>query len=97
MSGKNLVLFFISLFILFSVVSIKSQEGDSLYYVDPHGFIAREIFSKKIVMLGDGGHHQPGVFNYVFGTLYNWLDLCKNKPDEENLTLIIEDEEPMSE
>ena len=43
-------------------------------------------------MLGDGGHHQPAVYHYVFGTLYNWLDMCKNKPEEEKLTLIIEND-----
>jgi hypothetical protein len=96
MSCKNLVLFIISPFVLFSAVSIKSQEVDSLYYVDPHAFVAREIFNKKIVMLGDGGHHQPAVYHYVLGTLYKWLDMCKNKPGEENLTLIIEDGKSMS-
>ncbi len=90
MSSKNLPLFIISLLVLFSTVSIKSQEGDSLYYVDPNAFVAREIFNKKIVMLGDGGHHQPAVYHYVFGTLYKWLDMCKNKSEEEKLTLIIE-------
>jgi hypothetical protein len=92
MSCKNLVLFIISPFVLFSAVSIKSQEVDSLYYVDPHAFVAREIFNKKIVMLGDGGHHQPAVYHYVLGTLYKWLDMCKSKPEEENLTLIIEND-----
>ena len=59
MSSKNLLLFIISLIVLFSTVSIKSQKGDSLYYVDPHAFVAREIFNKKIVMLGDYEHFHP--------------------------------------
>jgi hypothetical protein len=92
MSGKKLTLFFFSIFILFSSISLKSQEGDSLYYVDPNAFVAREIFNKKIVMLGDGGHHQPAVYHYVFGTLYKWLDMCKSKPDEEHLTMIVEND-----
>ncbi len=96
MSGKKLILFFFSIFILFSSISIKSQEGDSLYYVDPNAFVAREIFNKKIVMLGDGGHHQPAVYHYLLGTLNEWLELCQTKTEEENLTLIIEDEESMS-
>jgi hypothetical protein len=92
MSGKKLILFFFSIFLLFSSVNIKSQAGDSLYYIDPNAFVAREIFNKKIVMLGDGGHHQPAVYHYVFGTLYKWLEICKNKPEDENLTLIIEND-----
>lgn len=92
MSGKNLILFFFSLFILFSAVSTKSQEVDSLYYVDPNAFVARELFNKKIVMLGDGGHNQPAVYHYLLSTLYKWLDLCRGKQEEENLTLIIEND-----
>ena len=92
MSGKNLVLFIISLIVLFSAVSIKSQKGDSLYYVDPNAFVAREIFNKKVVMLGDGGHHQPAVHHYVFSTLNKWLDMCRSKAEEEHLTLIIEND-----
>lgn len=92
MSGKKLILFFFSLFILFSTV-FKSQEKDLLYYTDPNAFVARQLFNKKIVMLGDGGHHQPAVYHYVLGTMYEWLDLCKSKQGEENLTLIIENDE----
>jgi hypothetical protein len=90
MSCKNLVLFIFSFYFLFSSLNIKSQEVDSLYYIDPNAFVAREIFNKKIVMLGDGGHHQPAVYHYVFGTLYKWLDMCKNKSEETHLTLVIE-------
>lgn len=91
MSCKNLVLFIFSFFILFSSLSIKAQEVDSLYYTNPDYHVAKELFNHRIVMLGDYDHNQPGVYLHVYNVLENWLGNCRTRDSTFKLTLITED------
>lgn len=90
------IYFFVIKFILvlnFSFSStylINFQETDSLYYTNPDYHVAKELFNKRIVMLGDYGHHQPGPFHHLYGVLKNWFQICSFKNGNIKLTLIIE-------
>jgi hypothetical protein len=95
MSGKNLILFFFSLLFLFSSVSIKSQEVDSLYYLNPGSKISKLIFDNKIVMFSDYEHFQPGPYYHLLNILSYWYNTCKAIDTAYHLTLVIEANEDM--
>ncbi len=80
------------LLLIFFILANKtySQTDDSLYYTNPDYHVAKELFNKRIVMLGDYGHHQPGPFHHLYGVLNDWFQICSFKNKNINLTLIIE-------
>jgi len=73
-----------------------SQSDDSVYYTNPDYHVAKELFNKRIVMIGDFGHQQPGPFHRLYLTLDNWLQLCATKNKAVNLTLVIEFEKAVT-
>lgn len=79
----------IFILLLFNINSY-AQTDDSLYYTNPDLHVAKELFNRKIVMLGETGHHQPGNYRYLLNTLENWLILCNEKDSSINLSLILE-------
>ncbi len=82
------------LIILASIFSLThsafSQIDDSLYYTNPAYYVAKEILNKKIVLLGDNGHHQPGPMKRVYDVIDNWLSICNESSSPHNLTLVLE-------
>ena len=88
-SGTFLLLI---LLLLFSNTTF-TQTDDSLYYTNPDYHVAKELFNKRIVMLGEMGHHQPGNYKYLLNSLENWLNLCNEKDSSINLSLILESDE----
>ena len=82
--------------LLFCKISL-AHNVDSLFYVNPEYHVAKDIFNKKIVMLGDFAHHQPASFLRLYKTLYEWLEICKSQSESNNLTLIIEKDKETSE
>jgi hypothetical protein len=88
----TLLIFNLFFLILLIPCSLKCQEDDSLYYTNPDYHIAKELFTRRIVMLGDYGHSQPGPYHHVLNTLDNWLKICATKNKDVHLTLILETE-----
>ena len=84
---KVILILYIS---IFSSSLIYTQDTDSLYYTNPDYHVAKELFNKKIVMLGDYAHQSANPERRVIKTLNNWLDICIEKGKNYNLSLIIE-------
>jgi len=80
----------IILSLLFLSNAAFAQIDDSLYYTNPNYHVAKELFNRKIVMLGDYGHNQPAPLHRLLNTLYDWLDISANKEESHNLTLVLE-------
>ena len=99
---KKLIFILIGIFIAFIIILkftkiseqnidlTVTQSNDSLYYLNPDYHIAKELINKKIVMLGEVGHYQPGNYRYLLNSLENWLLLCSEQDPSINLTLILE-------
>lgn len=87
----NFIIPFIMVIIL--TPYLFSQTDDSLYYTNPGLKVASELFNRRVVMLGDYDHHQPGPYKRVYNVLDNWLKICETKDEPLNLTYIIENDE----
>jgi hypothetical protein len=79
-----------------TVLTSFSQSEDSVYYTNPEYHVAKELFNKRIVMLGDYAHHTPGPFRRVINSLENWLQISSAGNESTNLTLVIEDEKAVT-
>ncbi|RPI15294.1 MAG: hypothetical protein EHM58_14480 [Ignavibacteriae bacterium] len=77
-------------FLSFSHIAF-SQIDDSLYHTNPENYVAKLLFQKKIVMLGDYGHHMPAPLHSVLRTLDEWLKICAESDSiEQKLFLVLE-------
>ncbi len=82
-------IFTIIIFVIL-LTSVTYAQSDSLYYLDPGKIVAENLFTKKIVMLGDYDHEQIGPFRNVYSTLENWLKIAASKNEATHLTYIVE-------
>jgi hypothetical protein len=87
---KYIILIFTLLFFLQIKISYP-QSIDSLYILEPEKYIANEIFTHRITMLGEFIHYQPIThFNFI-EILNNWFEqLKKDDKANSNLTIVLE-------
>ena len=87
-----ILIFFVSCF--FSIFSDDafSQDDDSLYILNPEEYVAEEMFSNRIVMLGEGfGHNNLYAFYCFLNVLNKWLDKAVvEDTGEVNLVIVFE-------
>lgn len=80
------------LILIFYVCTTAGQDTKDLVVCsNPDSFIAGEIHSKPIVMLGDYSHHHSTPYENMINVLNSWLgQACNDKSETTNLVLILE-------
>src|SRR6266508_1613795 len=78
-------------FLLASVV--HSQDSNKVYLFNPDYHVAKELSIRRIVMLGDYGHHTPSSLHSLIKVLNAWIEQSKSDNANRHLSLILETDE----
>jgi hypothetical protein len=89
-TNRATVLALIIICLLLQTSGLYSQNDTSIYISNGDKYVAEQLFSKRIVMLGDFGHHTSISLHSLLQVLEAWYSFVEPGTRKCNLTLVLE-------